>query len=162
MNSTPSTQYPLKVENLTVHQGSYLAVRDVPWIVTRNRYSCSSNGAGKSTLVQAILNLIGEQVARLKYFGRPLERLDISVINWAICPKILSLIAAFRFRLRNWCTRMGEKAGKNYRAIAFMKDHQNRETSSDRPLTKRVGAAHLRQQAIGTLMEDWNGVTLPL
>jgi zinc/manganese transport system ATP-binding protein len=30
MNPTPSTQYPiLKVEDLTVYQGSYLAVRDV-------------------------------------------------------------------------------------------------------------------------------------
>jgi zinc/manganese transport system ATP-binding protein len=45
-----------------------------------------------------------------------------------------------------------KRQGKNYRAIAFIRDHQNREKQAAiAQALKRVGAAHLRQQAIGTL-----------
>lgn len=78
MNPTSSTQYPiLKVENLTVYQGSYLAVRDVSFELLPGTDTAvvGPNGAGKSTLVQAILNLIGRTNGKIEIFGRPVERL---------------------------------------------------------------------------------------
>ncbi len=48
----------LKVEGLTVYQGSYLAVRDVSFELLPGTDTAivGPNGAGKSTLVKAVLD----------------------------------------------------------------------------------------------------------
>lgn len=67
----------LKVEGLTVYQGSYLAVRDVSLEIHKgtNTAIVGPNGAGKSTLVQGILDLIPRSAGSIEIFGRPIARL---------------------------------------------------------------------------------------
>ncbi|MBD2059945.1 metal ABC transporter ATP-binding protein [Oculatella sp. FACHB-28] len=66
----------LKVENLTVYQGTYAAVEDVSFElpVGTNTAIVGPNGAGKSTLVQAILGLLPFEGA-VQILGCPLSRL---------------------------------------------------------------------------------------
>ncbi|MGL4618627.1 MAG: ATP-binding cassette domain-containing protein, partial [Chroococcidiopsis sp.] len=71
-----SNKYPiLKVENLTVYQGNYLAVRDVSFelISGTDTAIVGPNGAGKSTLVQALLGTIPRAAGKVEIFDRPLE-----------------------------------------------------------------------------------------
>jgi len=70
----------LKVEGLTVYQGSYLAVRDVSFELLPGTDTAvvGPNGAGKSTLVQAILDLIPRSRGKIEIEGRPIERLGTS------------------------------------------------------------------------------------
>lgn len=157
MNLTPSTQYPiLKVENLTVYQGSYLAVRDVSFELLPGTDTAivGPNGAGKSTLVQAILNLIGRTSGKIEIFDRPVERLGHLRHQLGYMPQKFIFDRSFPISVAElvalgWVKRQG----KNYRAtIAFMRHHQNREKQAAiAQALKRVGAAHLCQQAIGTL-----------
>lgn len=77
-SKTPNTQHSLlKVEGLTVYQGSYLAVRDVSFELLPGTDTAvvGPNGAGKSTLVQAILDLIPRSTGKIEIFGRPIENL---------------------------------------------------------------------------------------
>ena len=131
MNPTPSTQYPiLKVENLTVYQGSYLAVRDVSFelLLGTDTAIVGPNGAGKSTLVQAILNLIGRTSGKIEIFGRPLERLGHLRHQLGYMPQNFIFDRSFPISVAElvalgWVKRQG----KNYRAtIAFMRHYQNR------------------------------------
>jgi zinc/manganese transport system ATP-binding protein len=66
----------LKVENLTVYQGTYAAVEDVSFElpVGTNTAIVGPNGAGKSTLVQAVLGLLPFEGA-VQILGCPLNRL---------------------------------------------------------------------------------------
>jgi zinc/manganese transport system ATP-binding protein len=69
----PNSQLPtLKVENLTVYQGNYLALRDVSFELPTGTDTAvvGPNGAGKS-----ILGLIPRKSGQIEMFGRPLERL---------------------------------------------------------------------------------------
>lgn len=156
MNPTPSTHYPiLKVENLTVYQGSYLAVRDVSFELLPGTDTAvvGPNGAGKSTLVQAILNLIGRTTGKIEIFGRPVERLGHLRHQLGYMPQNFIFDRSFPISVAElvalgWVKRQG----KNYRAIALMGHNQNREKQAAiAQALKRVGASHLRQQAIGTL-----------
>ncbi|WP_341525515.1 metal ABC transporter ATP-binding protein [Nostoc sp. UHCC 0302] len=67
----------LKVEGLTVYQGSYLAVRDVSFELWPGTDTAivGPNGAGKSTLVKAVLDLIPRSAGTIEIFGRPIVRL---------------------------------------------------------------------------------------
>ncbi len=67
----------LKVEGLTVYQGSYLAVRDVSFELLPGTDTAivGPNGAGKSTLVKAVLDLIPRSAGTIEILGRPIARL---------------------------------------------------------------------------------------
>lgn len=66
----------LKVENLTVYQGTYAAVEEVSFELPAgtNTAIVGPNGAGKSTLVQAVLGLLPFE-GKVQILGCPLNRL---------------------------------------------------------------------------------------
>lgn len=72
-----STTPVLKVENLTVYQGTYAAVESISFelLAGTNTAIVGPNGAGKSTLVQAILGLLPFATGAVQILGRPLDRL---------------------------------------------------------------------------------------
>jgi zinc/manganese transport system ATP-binding protein len=67
----------LKVENLTVYQGTYAAVESISFELPAgtNTAIVGPNGAGKSTLVQAVLGLLPSATGTVEFLGCPLDRL---------------------------------------------------------------------------------------
>lgn len=140
----PNNQYPIvKVEGLTVHRGSYVAVRDVSFELLPGTDTAvvGPNGAGKSTLVQTILNLIPHTIGKIEIFGRPVERLGHLRNQLGYVPQ------NFIFE-RNFPISVAELVG-----LGWVKQPQGeREEHRARAIAlRRVGAYHLRNQAIGTL-----------
>lgn len=141
---TLNAQHPiLKVEGLTVHQGSYLAIRDVSFELLPGTDTAvvGPNGAGKSTLVQAILNLIPRTGGRIEIFGRPLERLGYLRHQLGYMPQNFIFDRSFPISAAElvglgWMKRQA-KGIEGKAAIA--------------QALRRVGTNHLRNQAIGTL-----------
>jgi zinc/manganese transport system ATP-binding protein len=155
----PNSQLPtLKVENLTVYQGNYLALRDVSFELPTGTDTAvvGPNGAGKSTLAQAILGLIPRKSGQIEMFGRPLERLG------HLCHQIGYVPQNFIFD-RSFPISVWELVG-----LGWVKE-RNSQSKIDNPKFKwpwqpepeksaaiagalqRVGAYQLRHQAIGTL-----------
>jgi len=64
----------LSVNNLTVHYGGYLALRDVSMEARQGEIVCvmGANGSGKSTLLNAISGLV-ESTGEVVFEGRPLQ-----------------------------------------------------------------------------------------
>lgn len=138
-------QYPiLKVEGLTVYQGSYLAVRDVSFELLPGTDTAvvGPNGAGKSTLVQAILGLMPQISGKVEIFGRPITRLG------QLCNQIGYMPQNFIFD-RSFPICVSELVG-----LGWMK-RPNKRTQGKKvaiaQALQRVGAAHLGRQAIGSL-----------
>lgn len=73
----PQLAPALKVENLSVYQGSHLAVEEVSFALApgTNTAIVGPNGAGKSTLVQAVLGLIPRATGSVQALGQPLDKL---------------------------------------------------------------------------------------
>lgn len=148
MNPTPSTQYPiLKVEGLTVYQGSYLAVRDISFELLPGTDTAvvGPNGAGKSTLVQAILNLIGRTSGKIEIFGRPVERLGHLRHQLGYMPQNFIFDRSFPISVAELVALGWVKQRKEFGL------HTREKKAAIAQALKRVGANHLRQQAIGTL-----------
>ena len=147
---TPNIQHPiLKVEGLTVYQGSYLAVRDVSFELLPGTDTAvvGPNGAGKSTLVQAVLNLIPRFCGKIEIFGRPMERLGHLRNQLGYMPQ------NFIFD-RSFPISVAELVGLGWVGQRTLK----RSTSATRQkqaaiiqALRRVGAYHIRNQAVGTL-----------
>jgi zinc transport system ATP-binding protein len=157
-NDHQSIEAPiLKVEGLTVYQGSYLAVRDVSFELLPGTDTAivGPNGAGKSTLVKAILDLIPQNVGKVEIFGRPLQNLGhlrhllgympqnfifdrsfpISVselvgLGWAKNPKLSQPKASL------WKKLWRQERAKSAAVVQAL---------------QRTDVYHLRHQAIGTL-----------
>lgn len=71
------TEVILQVDDLTVYQGNYPALREVSFELLKGTHTAivGPNGAGKSTLVQAILGLIPRMGGKIVICDRPLEKL---------------------------------------------------------------------------------------
>lgn len=148
MNLIPNTQYPiLKVENLTVYQGSYLAIRDVSFelLAGTDTAIVGPNGAGKSTLVQAILNLIGRTSGKIEIFNRPVERLGHLRHQLGYMPQNFIFDRSFPISVTELVALGWAKRRKKFEF------YQREKQAAIAQALKRVGANHLRQQAIGTL-----------
>lgn len=135
----------LKVEGLTVYQGSYLAIRDVSFELLPGTHTAvvGPNGAGKSTLVQAILNLIPRKSGKVEIFSRPIERLGRWRPQLGYMPQNFIFDRSFPISVNElvalgWVKRQGCK-GAGEKQAAIMQ------------ALRRVDAYHLRKQAIGTL-----------
>ncbi|MGL5924446.1 metal ABC transporter ATP-binding protein [Chroococcidiopsis sp.] len=143
-----SNKYPiLKVENLTVYQGNYLAVRDVSFelISGTDTAIVGPNGAGKSTLVQALLGTIPRAAGKVEIFDRPLEHLG------RLCHQIGYMPQNFIFD-RSFPISVSELVGLGYvdgRGVRSQRD-EGKKAAIDRAL-KRVDGYHLRRQPIGSL-----------
>ena len=149
-----NTQYPiLKVENLTVRQGGYCAIRDVSFKLFPGTATAivGPNGAGKSTLVQAILNLMPRTSGTIEIFGRPMERLADLRHQLGYMPQ------NFIFD-RSFPISVAELVG-----LGWVKSYdgswlrlRNAKTAREKQVAiaaalKRVNVYHLRNQALGTL-----------
>ncbi len=163
---TLNNQHPiLKVEGLTVYQGSYLAVRDVSFELLPGTDTAvvGPNGAGKSSLVQAILNLIPRSSGEIEIFGRPVERLGHLRHQLGYMPQNFIFDRSFPIAVAElvglgWVKRQEARSKRREeshgaKAIALRGRQQlNGEKQAAIALAlRRVGAYHLRNQAIGTL-----------
>ncbi|OWY68622.1 ABC transporter ATP-binding protein [cyanobacterium TDX16] len=143
-----SNKYPiLKVENLTVYQGNYLAVRDVSFelISGTDTAIVGPNGAGKSTLVQALLGTIPRAAGKVEIFDRPLERLG------RLCHQIGYMPQNFIFD-RSFPISVSELVGLGFvegRGVRSQRD-EGKKAAIEQAL-KRVDGYHLRRQPIGSL-----------
>lgn len=128
-----------------MYRGSYLAVRDVSFELFPGTDTAvvGPNGAGKSTLIQTILNLIPHTIGKIEMFGRPVERLGHLRHHLGYMPQ------NFIFE-RSFPISVAELVG-----LGWVKQPRGeREEHCARGIAqalRRVGAYHLRNQAIGTL-----------
>ena len=155
-----SNKYPiLKVEDLTVYQGNYLAVRDVSFelISGTDTAIVGPNGAGKSTLVQALLGIIPYAAGKIEIFDRPIGRLG------RLCHQIGYMPQNFIFD-RSFPISVSELVGLGYverqqgrgaqlcvPIINSMHPRPERKKEAIDRALKRVNGYHLRRQAIGSL-----------
>ncbi|BAZ25001.1 ABC transporter-related protein [Kalymmatonema gypsitolerans NIES-4073] len=162
----------LKVEGLTVYQGSYLAVRDVSFELFSgtNTAIVGPNGAGKSTLVQAVLDLIPRSAGTIEILGRPITRLEnlrhqlgympqnfIFDRSFPICVSELVGLGWVYSSPSNSVTSGGETRKKfsfaglrGWRRAPASRTSRLKSAAIAEAL-RRTDAYHLRNQAIGTL-----------
>ncbi|MBD2771670.1 metal ABC transporter ATP-binding protein [Iningainema tapete] len=144
----------LKVDGLTVYQGSYLAVRDVSFELFpgTNVAIVGPNGAGKSTLVLAILDLIPHNIGKVEIFGRPIKRLGHLRQQIGYMPQNFIFDRSFPICVSElvglgWVT---PQAPLMKRGLGGGGDHKEKSAAIAKAL-QRTDAYHLRHQAIGTL-----------
>jgi zinc/manganese transport system ATP-binding protein len=146
----------LKVEGLTVYQGSYLAVRDVAFELLPGTDTAivGPNGAGKSTLVKAILDLTPRNAGRIEIFGRPIHRLGSLRHLLGYMPQNFIFNRSFPISVSElvglgWTSK--EKSKKqNFFFTKWWKQGQEKSAAVTKAL-QRTNADHLKNQAIGTL-----------
>ena len=144
----------LKVENLTVYQGNYLAVRDVSFelIPGTDTAIVGPNGAGKSTLVKAVLDLIPRSTGKIEIFGRPITRLGNLRHLLGYMPQNFIFDRSFPISVAE-LVGLGWVAQESKKNSFFSKlRSQSREkTAAIAAALNRTDTYHLRNQAIGTL-----------
>lgn len=144
----------LKVENLTVYRNKYLALRDVCFELQPGTDTAivGPNGAGKSTLIQAILSLIPRTSGKIEVFGRPLERLGNLCHQIGYMPQNFIFDRSFPISVSELVGLGWVKEGRRQKLdlLKFWQQDQEKSPAVTNAL-QRVGAYHLRRQAIGTL-----------
>lgn len=166
VSNQPSPIPTVKVENLTVYRGSYVALRDVCFELMPGTDTAvvGPNGAGKSTLVQAILGLMPRTAGKVEIFGRPIERLGSWRSQLGYMPQNFIFDRSFPISVAELVGLGIDKEGKRRSPLTPLKKGgeetssrqrfwgQNQEKSNAiATALKRVDAYHLRRQAIGTL-----------
>ncbi|MBD2137278.1 metal ABC transporter ATP-binding protein [Anabaena sp. FACHB-1237] len=141
----------LKVADLTVYQGNYLAIRDVNFelLPGTNTAIVGPNGAGKSTLVKAILDLIPKNSGQVEIFGRPISRLGKLRKNLAYMPQNFIFDRSFPISVGE-LVALGISDHSKPGLLQFLPDNREKSTMIKLAL-QRTDAYHLRNQAIGTL-----------
>ncbi|MEH2332081.1 metal ABC transporter ATP-binding protein [Nostoc sp.] len=144
----------LKVEGLTVYQGSYLAVRDVSFELLPGTDTAivGPNGAGKSTLVKAVLDLIPRSAGTIQILGRPIARLGDLRHTLGYMPQNFIFDRSFPISVSElvglgWTK---ERKRKNSFFSKLWKQDQEKSAAVTEAL-RRTDAYHLQHQAIGTL-----------
>ncbi|GET36353.1 metal ABC transporter ATP-binding protein [Microseira wollei] len=158
----------VKVEGLTVYRGNYPAVRDVSFELLPGTDTAiiGPNGSGKSTLVQAILDLIPRSGGKIEIFGYPIQNLGRMrrligyipqnfIFDRSFPISVGELVAlGWREGRRGEAGTRGRGEGKQNsrpdRGYWFWHKDREKDEAIASSL-KRVGAYHLRTQAIGTL-----------
>ncbi|MEH1833105.1 MAG: metal ABC transporter ATP-binding protein [Nostoc sp.] len=144
----------LKVEGLTVYQGSYLAVRDVSFELLPGTDTAivGPNGAGKSTLVKAVLDLIPRSAGTIEILGRPIARLGRLRHMLGYMPQNFIFDRSFPISVSELVGLGWIKEGKTKDSFFFKLLRQEREKSvAVVEALRRTDAYHLQHQAIGTL-----------
>ncbi|HEY9803896.1 MAG TPA: metal ABC transporter ATP-binding protein [Leptolyngbyaceae cyanobacterium] len=144
----------LKVENLTVYQGNYLAVRDVSFelIPGTDTAIVGPNGAGKSTLVKAVLDLIPRSTGRIEIFGRPITRLGNLRHLLGYMPQNFIFDRSFPISVAElvglgWVA----EGSKKHSFLLKLRSQSREKTAAIAAALTRTDTYHLRNQAIGTL-----------
>ncbi|MDM9385027.1 metal ABC transporter ATP-binding protein [Chlorogloeopsis sp. ULAP01] len=156
----------LKVERLSVYQGSYPAVRDVSFklLPGTNTAIVGPNGAGKSTLVQAILELIPRSTGKVEIFGRPISKLGDLRYKLGYMPQHFIFDRSFPISVNElvglgWVKELGNgnwelgtrKDGKRKFSLNAFREYRQEKTAAIVTALRRTDTYHLRNQAIGTL-----------
>ncbi|HAA28119.1 MAG TPA: ABC transporter ATP-binding protein [Cyanobacteria bacterium UBA11369] len=139
----------VKVEGLTIYRGNYTAVRDVSFELLPGTDTAiiGPNGSGKSTLVQGILDLIPRSGGKIEIFGRQIQNLGRMRRLIGYIPQNFIFDRSFPISVSE-LVALGWNKGKTKRFW----QHKNKEKQEAIASSlKRVGAYHLRTQAIGTL-----------
>ncbi|OKH38329.1 ABC transporter ATP-binding protein [[Phormidium ambiguum] IAM M-71] len=141
----------LKVENLTVYRGNYLAVRDVSFELKSGTDTAiiGPNGSGKSTLVQAILDLLPKSSGCVEIFGRPLKRLGSWRHFIGYIPQQFIFDRSFPISVSE-LVGLGWSGETSFQLSRVWERNWEKEKAIAKAL-QRVNADRLRQQAIGTL-----------
>lgn len=147
----------LKVEGLTVYQGSYLALRDVSFELFPGTDTAivGPNGAGKSTLVKAILDLIPRTNGSVEIFGQPINNLLNSRHLLGYMPQNFIFDRSFPISVSElvglgWMRTFKQKQKKGSLLKKLWRKQPEKSAAIAQAL-KRTDAYHLRNQAIGTL-----------
>jgi zinc transport system ATP-binding protein len=144
----------LKVENLSVYQGNFLAIRDVSFELMPG--TCTAivgpNGAGKSTLVKAILDLIPRSAGKIEIMGRPIARLGKLRQLLGYMPQNFIFDRSFPISVSE-LVGLGWVADDNHKNSFFSKwqNHNRKKSIAITAALNRTDTYHLRNQAIGTL-----------
>jgi zinc transport system ATP-binding protein len=144
----------LKVEGLTVYQGSYLAVRDVSFELLSGTDTAivGPNGAGKSTLVKAVLDLIPRSAGTIEILDRPINKLGRLRHLLGYMPQNFIFDRSFPISVRELVGLGWTNEGKKGDSFFSKLGRQDREKSvAIREALRRTDAYHLQHQAIGTL-----------
>lgn len=150
------SQFPiLKVQNLTVYQGNYPAIRDVSFELQAGTDTAvvGPNGAGKSTLVQAILGLIPRRAGQIEIFGRNVERLGHLCHHLGYIPQNFLFDRSFPISVvelvgLGW---VKEKSNNQNRKFSWPWQADSEKVAAVTAALHRVDAYRQRHQAIGTL-----------
>jgi zinc/manganese transport system ATP-binding protein len=145
----------LKVENLAVRRGQYLAVQNISFELMPGTSAAivGPNGSGKSTLIQAILDVIPRAAGRVEIFGCPQARLGKLRQQIGYMPQNFIFDRSFPISVAElvglgWVS----EAKPGWRSLrSWLPQVRAQKSAAVMQALKRVNAAHLRQQAIGTL-----------
>ncbi len=147
----------LKVEGLTVYQGSYLALRDVSFELFPGTDTAivGPNGAGKSTLVKAILDLIPHSNGSVEIFGQPIKNLRNLRQLLGYMPQNFIFDRSFPISVSElvglgWMRTFKQKQNQGSLLKKLWRKEPEKSAVIAQAL-KRTDAYHLRNQAIGTL-----------
>ncbi|WP_421656638.1 metal ABC transporter ATP-binding protein [Leptothermofonsia sp. ETS-13] len=154
----------VKVQNLTVRRGQYVAVQNVSFELYPGTSTAivGPNGSGKSTLVQAMLDLIPRAAGTVEIFGRPIARLGNLRQQIGYMPQNFIFDRGFPISVSElvglgWTSqRSGHKrqfflSPSDSLALAFPWRPDSEKAEAVNQALQRVNAYHLRRQAIGTL-----------
>ncbi len=155
----------LEVDDLTVYQGNYPALRDVSFKLLKGTHTAivGPNGAGKSTLVQAILGLIPRNYGKIVICDRPLEKLGNIHQQIGYIPQnflfdrsfpisVWELVGIGWIKSNNILANIfRKKAEKNLQKIRYFWQENTDKKAAITAALKRVDAYNQRHQAIGTL-----------
>ncbi|MGJ5675407.1 MAG: metal ABC transporter ATP-binding protein [Nostochopsis sp.] len=144
----------LKVEELSVKKGNYLAILDVSFELFpgTNTAIVGPNGAGKSTLVQAVLDLIPRTTGNIEILGRPITRLGHLCHQLGYVPQHFIFDRSFPISVSELVSLGWVKQEKRKRVFSQNLWQQNQEKATAiTSALRRTDAYHLRNQAIGTL-----------
>ena len=143
----------LKVEGLTVYQGSYLAVKDVSFELLPGTDTAivGPNGAGKSTLVKAILDLIPRSAGTIEILGRPIARLGHLRNLLGYMPQNFIFDRSFPISVSELVGLGWTKEGKKNSFFSRLWRQDRDKLAAVKEALQRTDAAHLKHQAIGTL-----------
>lgn len=148
-NAHPETVPVVRLENLSVQRGQYLAVHDISFDLLPGTSTAivGPNGAGKSTLVQAMLGLIPSTSGRIEIFGRPIGRLAPLRQQIGYVPQNFVFDRSFPLSVQEL---VGLGWTKSPSAGNGLSPRTAKATAIAQAL-QRVGATAVKKQAIGTL-----------
>ncbi|NJN58105.1 MAG: metal ABC transporter ATP-binding protein [Leptolyngbyaceae cyanobacterium SL_5_9] len=161
LRSKPVTPV-LKVENLTVYQGTYAAVESISFelLAGTNTAIVGPNGAGKSTLVQAILGLLPFATGTVEILGCPLARLGNLRYQIGYIPQNFIFDRGFPLSVSElvglgWVNHSLSKSSQlpsfpRWRMVLPWQT-SSRKASAIAQAMERVDVYHLRNRAIGNL-----------
>ncbi len=149
----PQSAAALRVENLSVYQGSHLAVEEVSFTLAAgtNTAIVGPNGAGKSTLVQALLGLIPCSTGSVEVLGRPLEKLRLWRRSIGYIPQNFKFERGFPLSVAEFVGLGWFPAQASGRGIKLPWQSDPLKQAAIYQALERVRATYLRDQPLGTL-----------